>query len=105
MIEQGRLAGRIDQIDRVIYFEQGAGDSGATTIAAAAAAGDKDKKDASASAVTAAGATLQGWPGPVGRPETRRWDANVHAVAEQVEQLANALQAEFPAFVEQQLAA
>lgn len=72
MIEQGRLAGRIDQIDRVVYFE------------GIDVSGEKPKMI-------------------VGK-EMRRWDANIHHLAEELEQVTNSLQAEFPDFVEQQLA-
>lgn len=77
MIEQGRLLGSIDQIDRIIYFE------------GREASGEKGSGRAEVL---------------VGK-ETRRWDSNVQAVAEEVEQLADALQAEFPGFVAEQIAA
>lgn len=77
MIEQGRLLGSIDQIDRIIYFE------------GREASGEKGSGRAEVL---------------VGK-ETRRWDSNVQAVAEEVEQLADALQAEFPEFVAEQIAA
>ncbi|KAL2160943.1 hypothetical protein VTH06DRAFT_8655 [Thermothelomyces fergusii] len=77
MIEQGRLAGSIDQIDRVIWF--GGGEP----------SGEKGSGRAEV---------------PAGR-EMRRWDANVQALAEDVERLADALQAEFPDFVAAQIAA
>jgi COP9 signalosome complex subunit 4 len=64
MIEQGRLAGRMDQIDRVIYFE------------GIDVSGEK--------------------PRVVVGKEMRRWDANIQALAEEVEQVTNSLQAEFP---------
>ncbi|KAK1833857.1 hypothetical protein QBC39DRAFT_432226 [Podospora conica] len=76
MIEQGRLLGSIDQIDRTIYFE------------GREASGEKGSGRAEVL---------------VGK-ETRRWDSNVQAVAEEVEQLADALQAEFPEFVAEQIA-
>lgn len=68
MIEQGRLAGRIDQIDRIIWFEGGE------------ASGEKGSGRAEVTVCK----------------ETRRWDANVQALAEELEQLTNALQSEFP---------
>jgi COP9 signalosome complex subunit 4 len=68
MIEQGRLVGRIDQIDRVIFFEGGE------------ATGEKG----SARQEGMVGAAL------------RRWDANVQGVAEEVERIASALQAQHP---------
>jgi COP9 signalosome complex subunit 4 len=64
MIEQGRLAGRIDQIDRTIYFE------------GIDASGEKPK--------VVVGKVM------------RRWDANIQALAEELEQVTNSLQAEFP---------
>ncbi|KAH6630734.1 hypothetical protein B0J18DRAFT_422089 [Chaetomium sp. MPI-SDFR-AT-0129] len=73
MIEQGRLAGSIDQIERIILFVGGD------------AAGEK-----------------KGWGTraqvPVAK-EMRRWDGNVQALAEDLEQLTDGLQAEFPEFV------
>ncbi|EON96494.1 putative cop9 signalosome complex subunit 4 protein [Phaeoacremonium minimum UCRPA7] len=71
MIEQGRLVGRIDQIDRVIWFEGGE------------ASGEKGSGRAEV---------------VVGK-EMRRWDANVQSLAEEVENVTNALQKEFPEFV------
>ncbi|KAI1214192.1 uncharacterized protein F4807DRAFT_407045 [Annulohypoxylon truncatum] len=71
MIEQGRLVGSIDQIDRVIWFEGGE------------ASGEKGSGRAEVK---------------VGR-EMRRWDANVQSLAEEVENVTNALQREFPEFV------
>jgi COP9 signalosome complex subunit 4 len=71
MIEQGRLVGRIDQIERIIWFEGGE------------ASGEKGSGRAEVT---------------VGR-EMRRWDANVQALAEEVENVTNALQREFPDFV------
>ncbi|KAI1776566.1 hypothetical protein F4818DRAFT_411051 [Hypoxylon cercidicola] len=71
MIEQGRLVGRIDQIEGVVYFEKGE------------ASGEKGSGRADVT---------------VGR-EMRRWDANVQGLAEEVENVTNALQREFPDFV------
>ena len=68
MIEQGRLVGRIDQIDRVIWFEGGE------------ASGEKGSGRAEV----------------VVAKEMRRWDANVQRLAEEVENVTNALQREFP---------
>ncbi|KAK3311114.1 uncharacterized protein B0T15DRAFT_387628 [Chaetomium strumarium] len=76
MIEQGRLAGSIDQIDRIIWFE------------GHEASGEKGSGRAEM---------------PVGK-EMRRWDSNVQALAEDVERLTDALQAEFPDFVAAQIA-
>jgi len=75
MIEQGRLAGSIDQIERVIWFEGGD------------ASGERGSGRAEV---------------PVGK-EMRRWDGNVQALAEDVERLTDALQAEFPEFVASQI--
>ncbi|KAI0882857.1 uncharacterized protein GGS22DRAFT_168956 [Annulohypoxylon maeteangense] len=75
MIEQGRLVGSIDQIDRVIWFEGG-----------------------EASGVKGSGRAEV----KVGR-EMRRWDANVQSLAEAVENVTNALQREFPEFVHDNL--
>ncbi|KAI8629415.1 hypothetical protein F5Y19DRAFT_81265 [Xylariaceae sp. FL1651] len=71
MIEQGRLVGRIDQIEEVIWFERGE------------ASGEKGSGRAEVT---------------VGK-EMRRWDANVQGLAEEVENVTNALQREFPEFV------
>jgi COP9 signalosome complex subunit 4 len=68
MIEQGRLVGRIDQIEGLIYFERGE------------ATGEKGS-----------GRT----EGLVGR-ELRRWDANVQGLTEEVEKVATALQTQYP---------
>ncbi|CAJ2512829.1 Uu.00g009480.m01.CDS01 [Anthostomella pinea] len=72
MIEQGRLVGRIDQIERVIWFEGEREASG--------------EKGSGRAEIT------------VGK-EMRRWDANVQGLAEEVENVTNALQREFPEFV------
>ncbi|KAI0969944.1 hypothetical protein F4678DRAFT_437040 [Xylaria arbuscula] len=71
MIEQGRLVGRIDQIEQVIWFERGE------------ASGEKGSGRAEVT---------------VGK-EMRQWDANVQGLAEDVENVTNALQREFPEFV------
>ncbi|GAB1311444.1 COP9/signalosome complex subunit Csn4 [Madurella fahalii] len=71
MIEQGRLSGSIDQIDRIIWFSGGE------------ASGEKGSGRAEVL---------------VGK-EMRRWDSNVQALAEDVERVTDALQAEFPEFV------
>ncbi|KAI1328319.1 COP9 signalosome complex subunit 4 [Xylariaceae sp. FL0255] len=72
MIEQGRLVGRIDQIEEVIWFERGA-----------EASGEKGSGRAEVK---------------VGK-EIRRWDVGVQGLAEGVENITNALQREFPDFV------
>lgn len=76
MVEQGRLVGRIDQIDGLVWFEGG-----------------------EASGETGSGRT----EGAVDK-ELRQWDANVQSLAEEVESISNALQQVYPAFVAQNLA-
>ncbi|KAK1757840.1 putative cop9 signalosome complex subunit 4 protein [Echria macrotheca] len=76
MIEQGRLSGSIDQMDRIIYF----GNSEAS--------GEKGSGRAEV---------------VVGQ-EIRRWDGIVEGVAEEVERIADAIQSEFPEFVARQIA-
>ncbi|KAK6083034.1 PCI domain-containing protein [Seiridium cupressi] len=71
MIEQGRLVGRIDQIEEIIWFEGGE------------ASGEKGSGRAEVT---------------VGK-EMRRWDSNVQGLAEEVENVTNALQTQFPEFV------
>lgn len=68
MIEQGRLVGRMDQLDGIVWFEK------------QEASGEKGSSRAEAI---------------VGK-ETRKWDANVESVAEDVENVTNLLQNEFP---------
>ncbi|KAK3951019.1 hypothetical protein QBC32DRAFT_344965 [Pseudoneurospora amorphoporcata] len=72
MIEQGRLAGSIDQIDRVIYFESGQ-----------EASGEKGSGRVEV---------------PVGK-EMRRQDGMVQALAEDLERITDDLLAEFPQLV------
>ena len=69
MLEQGRLAGRIDQIDGIIFFD-GVEGSGEKTDAG------KAKK-------------------VVGQ-DLRKWDAKVQGIAEEVERVASMLQAQYP---------
>ncbi|CAG8984219.1 hypothetical protein HYALB_00004202 [Hymenoscyphus albidus] len=71
MIEQGRLVGRIDQVERVIWFEGGE------------ATGEKGSGRAE---------------GVVGK-ELRRWDANVQGLTEEVEKVTSELQLRYPDFV------
>lgn len=71
MIEQGRLVGRIDQVDRVIWFEGG----------------------------EASGVKGSGRAKVVVGKEIRRWDANVQSLAEEVEHVTSLLQKEYPDFV------
>jgi COP9 signalosome complex subunit 4 len=68
MIEQGRLVGRIDQVERVIWFEGGE------------ATGEKGSGRAE---------------GVVGK-ELRRWDSNVQGLAEEVEKVTSELQLRYP---------
>lgn len=68
MIEQGRLVGRMDQLDGIVWFEGGE------------ASGEKGSGRAEVI---------------VGK-EMRRWDANVESLAEEVEKVTNSLQKEFP---------
>lgn len=68
MIEQGRLVGRMDQLQGVVWFEGGE------------ASGEKGSGHARET---------------VGK-QTRKWDANVESLAQQVEQVTNSLQKEFP---------
>lgn len=69
MVEQGRLAGYIDQIDRFIFFE---------------GEGTGDKLTAHKDAV-------------VGR-EMRKWDTNVQGLAEEVEKVTTMVQDSYPEF-------
>lgn len=75
MIEQGRLVGRIDQIERVIWFEGGE------------ATGEKGSGRAE---------------GVVGK-ELRKWDSNVQGLAEEVEKVTSELQLRYPEFVAEHL--
>lgn len=68
MIEQGRLVGRIDQVERVIWFEN------------REASGEKGSGRAE---------------GVVGK-ELRRWDSNVQGLAEEVEKVTSELQLRYP---------
>jgi COP9 signalosome complex subunit 4 len=68
MIEQGRLVGRIDQLKQILWFERG----------------------------EASGENGSGRAEMIVGKEMRRWDANVQSMAEEVENVTNALQKEFP---------
>lgn len=68
MIEQGRLVGRIDQIQRIIWFE---------------------RREAS-------GQKGSGRAEMVVGKEIRQWDANIQSVSEEVDHVTNALQRDFP---------
>ncbi|CAI6286129.1 unnamed protein product [Periconia digitata] len=67
MLEQGRLGGYIDQIDRLIFFE---------------GEGSGERKKEHAERV-------------VGK-ELRKWDANVQGLAEEVEKAATMIQSQYP---------
>lgn len=69
MVEQGRLSGRIDQIDRLIFFDGGEGTGEKTN------AGQKDR---------VSGSSL------------RKWDSNVQGLVEEVERVTTLLQNQFP---------
>ena len=69
MLEQGRLAGRIDQIDGVIFFD--------------GVEGSGEKADA-------------GKVKKVAGQELRKWDAKVQGIAEEVERVASMLQTQYP---------
>lgn len=68
MIEQGRLVGKLDQIDRIIWFESG----------------------------EATGRKGSGRAQEVVGKELKRYDANVEGLAEEVEKTTSALQARYP---------
>ncbi|KAF1999472.1 COP9 signalosome-like protein complex subunit 4 [Amniculicola lignicola CBS 123094] len=74
MLEQGRLAGYIDQIDRLIFFE---------------GEGSGERKTGHAERI-------------VGR-ELRRWDANVQGLAEEVEKVTTMIQSQYPEFYASQM--
>lgn len=76
MIEQGRLVGRMDQIEGIVWFErhEASGEIGSSRAEAKVA------------------------------KEMRKWDANVESLAEDVESVTNILQKEFPEFVAANLA-
>ncbi|KAI9769641.1 MAG: hypothetical protein M1840_003878 [Geoglossum simile] len=75
MIEQGRLVGRIDQIDKLIFFDGGEGTGEKTS------SGQADRV--------------------VGR-EVRKWDSNVQGLAEEVEKVMTLLQNQFPVSLQYQ---
>ena len=69
MIEQGRLTGRIDQIDGMLFFDRG---------------GDIGK------------GISGGQTGNVVSRELRKWDSKVQGIAEEVERVASTLQTRYP---------
>ncbi|PHH72477.1 hypothetical protein CDD82_5966 [Ophiocordyceps australis] len=68
MIEQGRLNGRIHQVTGVVEFERG----------------------------EASGQRSNGKPEPMVGKELRQWGANVESLSEEIDNIANCLQNEFP---------
>ncbi|KAJ4372302.1 hypothetical protein N0V83_004076 [Neocucurbitaria cava] len=74
MLEQGRLAGYIDQIDRLIYFEG-----------------------------EASGERKTGHAERVVGNELRKWDTNIAGLAEEVEKVASAIQNQYPEFYASQV--
>ncbi|KAI9708866.1 MAG: hypothetical protein M1828_002589 [Chrysothrix sp. TS-e1954] len=78
MIEQGRLIGHIDQIDEVIFFD--------TQLGA-----DKVQQQAQQSKVSTG-------------QELRQWDANVQALAEEVERVTTMISTQFPDFYAENMA-
>jgi len=74
MIEQGRLAGYIDQIDELIFFE-------------GVSHGEGQAKQV----------------GGIGAKELRMWDANVQGLAEEVERVTTMIQNEHPEFYAQHM--
>ncbi|KAF1840630.1 COP9 signalosome-like protein complex subunit 4 [Cucurbitaria berberidis CBS 394.84] len=74
MLEQGRLAGYIDQIDRLIFFEG-----------------------------EASGERKTGHAERVVGNELRKWDANIAGLAEEVEKVASAIQNQYPDFYASQV--
>ncbi|KAF2253426.1 COP9 signalosome-like protein complex subunit 4 [Trematosphaeria pertusa] len=74
MLEQGRLSGYIDQIDRLIFFE---------------GEGSGERKTGHAERI-------------VGR-ELRKWDANVQGLAEEVEKVTTMIQNQHPDFYASQM--
>ncbi|KAI9886302.1 MAG: hypothetical protein M1823_001911 [Watsoniomyces obsoletus] len=79
MIEQGRLAGQIDQIKSVIHFNGADGGGGVVAVDGGASGGMSDG--------TGTGGAL------------RRWDRNVQGLAEEVERVTGMLQTQYPDFV------
>ncbi|KAF2797616.1 COP9 signalosome complex subunit 4 [Melanomma pulvis-pyrius CBS 109.77] len=74
MLEQGRLAGYIDQIDRLIFFE---------------GEGSGQRKTGHAERI-------------MGK-ELRKWDANVQGLAEEVEKVTSMIQNQYPEFYASQM--
>lgn len=74
MLEQGRLAGHIDQIDRLIFFEG-----------------------------EASGERKTGHAERVMGKELRKWDANVTGLAEEVEKVTSMIQNQYPEFYASQV--
>ncbi|KAL1297591.1 hypothetical protein AAFC00_006153 [Neodothiora populina] len=74
MIEQGRLAGYMDQIDELIYFEP-------------ESSGEKGGASASA----------------IGSKDLRQWDGNVQGLTEEVEKVTTMIQQQHPEFYAQHM--
>lgn len=69
MLEQGRLSGRIDQIDGVIFFDGTEGSGERTNV---------------------------GQAGTLAMKDLRKWDIRVQGLTEEVERVTSMLQAQFP---------
>ena len=89
MIEQKRLAGRIDQIDKLIYFDVGGGGlSAMPAVQDAARSGTRETEKQSKRTGGQADAI-------VGK-HLRKWDENIAALAQEVENITSMLQNEYP---------
>lgn len=85
MIEQKRLAGRIDQIDKLIYFDVGGLAAPVTQDAASEKdAGGKEGKKTGGQADAVIG------------KELRKWDERIAGVAQEVENITSMLHNEYP---------
>ncbi|KAF8427468.1 PCI domain-containing protein [Tirmania nivea] len=94
MIEQKRLAGRIDQIDKLIYFDVG----GLAAPVTQDAASEKDRGGKE-------GKNTGGQADAVIGKELRKWDERIAGVAQEVENITSMLQNEYPDFVAKNLLA
>ncbi|KAI5809614.1 hypothetical protein DFH27DRAFT_535509 [Peziza echinospora] len=92
MIEQKRLSGRIDQIDKLIYFDASVAGFGAAQEATSGGENAKDAKRTGGQADAVVGRHL------------RKWDENIAALAQEVENITTMLQNEYPEFVARNLA-
>ncbi|KAF8468957.1 hypothetical protein BDZ91DRAFT_721468 [Kalaharituber pfeilii] len=92
MIEQKRLSGRIDQIDKLIYFDVPGGGLGTgAAVPDSGKEGEKDNKKTGGQADVVVGKQL------------RKWDENIAALAQEVENITSMLQNEYPDFVAKHL--